>query len=287
MRNNKNKNVNRNKSKEKLKVVAKPKGYYYSAANINKRRELQKKMNDNNNIDNDKNMNDDNENFVIKKNKNNLNNNNINRNISNNNNLELYNKNNLLFNYLQNERKEYSIVLNKLKLINYSLGQIILKPKIKNLEINRKLIREKEKREQEELNFNKNISDKIEQAINNANMALDNIRYLGKPKNSKPQLINNYNNDVNNNQKNNYNYYEYKKEKEKNNLINLVQKCLDKYTDNIPINNSSHDEYFIAISKQRKLFKDAKEQLQSAKYRLRNSGSFFEDIFNNILQKII
>ena len=285
MRNNKNKNVNRNKSKEKLKVVAKPKGYYYSAANINKRRELQKKMNDNNNIDNDKNMNDDNENFVIKKNKNNLNNNNINRNISNNNNLELYNKNNLLFNYLQNERKEYSIVLNKLKLINYSLGQIILKPKIKNLEINRKLIREKEKREQEELNFNKNISDKIEQAINNANMALDNIRYLGKPKNSKPQLINNYNNDVNNNQKNNYNYYEYKKEKEKNNLINLVQKCLDKYTDNIPINNSSHDEYFITISKQRKLFKDAKEQLQSAKYRLRNSGSFFEDIFNNILQK--
>jgi hypothetical protein len=35
------------------------------------------------------------------------------------------------------------------------------------------------------------------------------------------------------------------------------------------------------VSKTRKLFKDAKEQLQSAKYRLRNSGMFFDEIFNN------
>ena len=285
MKNNKNKNVNRIKSKEKAKVVAKPKGYYYSAANINKRKELQKKINNKNDIQADVNMNDCNEGFIIKKTKNNLNNNiNINnRNNNNNNNLELYNKNNLLLNYIENERKEYSIVLNKLKLINHSIGHIILKPKIKNFEINKKLIREKEKREQEELNFHKNISDKIDQALNNANLALDNIRNLGKPKSSKPPMANNNNssNNTNNNSKNNLNYYEYKKEKEKNDLINLAQKCLDKYVDNIQINISDHDEYFITISKQRKLFKDAKEQLQSAKYRLRNSGSFFDEIFKS------
>ena len=285
MKNNKNKNVNRIKSKEKAKVVAKPKGYYYSAANINKRKELQKKINNKNDIQADVNMNDCNEDFIIKKTKNNLNNNiNINnRNNNNNNNLELYNKNNLLLNYIENERKEYSIVLNKLKLINHSIGHIILKPKIKNFEINKKLIRKKEKREQEELNFHKNISDKIDQALNNANLALDNIRNLGKPKSSKPPMANNNNssNNTNNNSKNNLNYYEYKKEKEKNDLINLAQKCLDKYVDNIQINISDHDEYFITISKQRKLFKDAKEQLQSAKYRLRNSGSFFDEIFKS------
>ena len=286
MKNNKNKNVNRIKSKEKAKVVAKPKGYYYSAANINKRKELQKKINNKNDIQADENMNDCNEDFIVKKNKNNINNNiniNNNRNNDNNNNLELYNKNNLLLHYIENERKEYSIVLNKLKLINYSIGHIILKPKIKNFEINKKLIREKEKREQEELNFHKNISDKIDQALNNANLALDNIRNLGKPKSSKPPMANNNNsiNNTNNISKNNLNYYEYKKEKEKNDLINLAQKCLDKYVDNIQINNSDHDEYFITISKQRKLFKDAKEQLQSAKYRLRNSGSFFDEIFKS------
>ena len=287
---NKNFQTNkRDKSKDRPKVVAKQRGYYYSSANVNKRKELQKQSNNNMKID-ENNINT-NEDFFpnrnIKKNNNisnfNNTNNNININItSNENNLELYNKNNLLLNYIENERKEYNIVLNKLKLINYCIGGIILKPKIKNFEINKRLLLEKEKREQEEINFTKNISDKIDSAIYKANMALDNIRYLGKPKNSKPSIINNdnYNMNINNNN-NDYNFYELKKEKEKMNLINLTQRCLDKYVDNIQMNNSNHDEYFITISKQRKLFKDAKEQLQSTKYRLRNSGSFFDEIFKN------
>ena len=305
-----NKNSKRPVSKGKQKLSAKPRGYYYSSANINKRKELRKQYNENNNIPNDENnMGEDffpkskknNSNIKSQKyhfNNNNNNDNEINAfNINNNNNvnninnsLELYNKNYLLLNYIENERKEYSILLNKLKLINYSIGNIILKPKIKNFEINRKLVREKEKREQEELNFNKNLSDRIDEALSKANLALDNMRNLGKPKNSKPPFIykNNYNNYNNNNfEMNNininskYNYNEFKKEKEKMNLINLAQKCLDKYTDNIEINSSNHDEYFITISKQRKLFKDAKENLQSAKYRLRNSGAFFNDIYQN------
>ena len=303
MKNNKNNQYNKKaKSKSKPKVLTKQRGYYYSSANINKRKELQKQFNnDNNNSQNDDiNMKDD---FLSKKkdnnpfrnnNNNNYNDNNDNKINSNNNNinnknninnLELYNKNNFLLNYIENERKELGIVLNKLKLINYSIGNIIYKPKIKNFEINKKLIREKELKEQEEINFNKNITNKIDEALNRANLALDNIRYLGKPKSSKPTNNNNYNynynNERNDNINNKYNYNEFKKEKEKMNLINLAQKCLDKYVDNIQINNSNHDEYFIAISKQRKLFKDAKEQLQSAKYRLRNSGSFFDEIYRN------
>lgn len=314
MKNNTSKNnpfVNRPKSKSKPKVIAKKRGYYYSSANISKRKEFQKNLNQENNMNIESNENNEdffpkkkNANFNFNNNTDNINsNNNNNRNNnfynnsinSNNNNnnintLELYNKNNLLLNYIESERKNFSGLLNKLKLINYSIGNIILKPKIKNFEVNKKLIREKEKKEQEEINFNKNISDKIDEALNKANMALDNIRYLGKPKNSKPPMINNNstfnNNDNNNNLNTKYNYNEFKKEKEKKNLINLAQKCLDKYTDNIKINNSNHDEYFITISKQRKLFKDAKEQLQSARYRLRNSSSFFNEIFRNNLSKI-
>ena len=297
MKNNiNNKNIQNNKkakSKSKPKVLTKQRGYYYSSANINKRKELQKQNNNNNNYQSeDINMKDG---FIPKKKENsqnninnmNINNNNINNNINNINSLELYNKNSLLLNYIENERKEFSVVLNKLKLINYAIGNIILKPKIKNFEINKKLIREKELKEQEEINFNKNITNKIDEALNRANLALDNIRYLGKPKSSKPTNNNNYNeiNDINNNINTKYNYNEFKKEKEKMNLINLAQKCLDKYVDNIQINNSNHDEYFISISKQRKLFKDAKEHLQSAKYRLRNSGSFFDDIFRNNFKK--
>ena len=64
-------------------------------------------------------------------------------------------------------------------------------------------------------------------------------------------------------------------------MIYIAQKCLDKYEDFIQINNDNHDEYFINVSKTRKLFKDAKEQLQSSKFRLRNSGMLFEEIYNS------
>ena len=290
----KNTQVNKRvKSKTKQNNTIKKRGYYYSSANVNKRKELQNQINSKNNIKSDENNNINMEEDFFPQKKINIsnanNNNKINsyNNATNNiNNLELYNKNSLLLNYIENERNEYSIILNKLKLLNKSIGNIILKPKIKNDEINKKLIREKEKKEQEEINFNKNISDKIDEALIRANMALDNIRYLGKPKNSKPsQINNNCNNEIDNNINNKYNYNEFKKEKEKNNLINLAQKCLDKYVDNIQINNSNHDEYFITISKQRKLFKEANEQLQSAKYRLRNSGQFFDEIFTSLKNK--
>ena len=286
-------NFNNNKVKAKSKPKVKQRGYYYSSANINKRQEIKKNLNhqnnnfENNNIEEDffpkqkniKAMNKainskfDNENIILNAPK-----------IKNN--LELYNKNMMLLNFIESEKRDFSIILNKLKLINCSIGNIILKPKIKNDEINKKLIREKEKKEQEEINFNKNISDKIDAALNRANMTLDNIKYLGKPKYSKQQNINmDINNDMNMNSINNpnikYNYNEFKKEKEKINLLNIAQKCLDRYEDNIQLNNNNHDDYFITVSKTRKLFKDAKEQLLSAKYRLRNSGLLFDDIYNN------
>ena len=222
-----------------------------------------------------------------KGNNSNLVNNNLTYNIMNKkNNLELYNKNMLLLNYIEMERKDYNIILNKLKMFNHTIGNLILKPKIRNYEINKKIIRDKEKKEQEEINFNKNISDKIDEALNKANLALDNIKFLGKPKYQKQQNINyNDNNDMNMNSINNtnskYNYNEFKKEKEKMNLFNIAQKCLDKYGDDLQINPNNHDEYFITVSKTRKLFKDAKEQLQSSKFRLRNSGILFDEIYKS------
>ena len=286
-----NESSNNKKYKMKQKQTIKKRGYYYSASNINKRQENKKKLESQNNNLEKNNIEED---FFQKaKNPSNLNkenNSNLNQNYKNifpnsKNSLELYNKNNLLLKYIESERKEFSIVLNKLKMINFSIGNLILKPKIKNYEINKKIIREKEKKEQDEINFNKNISDKIDAALNNANLALDNIKYLGKSKNSKPQTFNIDNNDINANSINiintKYNYNEFKKEKEKMNLFNIAQKCLDKYEECIQINNDSHDEYFINVSKTRKLFKDAKEHLQSSKFRLRNSGILFEEIYNS------
>ena len=97
------------------------------------------------------------------------------------------------------------------------------------------------------------------------------MRNLGKTKNTKPPLINNnynYNNNemYNNNLNTKYNYNEFKKEKEKMNLLNLAQKCLDKYTDNIEINSYNHNEYFITISKQRKNYL----KMQKNIYRVQN-----------------
>ena len=285
-------NVNNKKIKGKPKPVVKQRGYYYSSANINKRQENKKQLNNlNNNFENDAKEED----FFSKQidpsfkkgnNYNLENNKNTTIMINNKNNLERYGKNILLLEYIETERQEYNIVLNKLKLINYSIGNLIIKPKIRNYEINKKIIRDKEKKEQEELNFNKNLSEKIDAALNKANLALDNIKYLGKSKNRKSQNLNfdniniNSNIDSINNSNTKYNYNEFKKEKEKINLFNIAKKCLDKYEDNIQINDNNHDEYFINISKTRKLFKDAKEQLQSMKYRLRNSSSFFEEIYN-------
>ena len=284
---------NNKKSKGKQKLAVKQRGYYYSTANINKRQENKKQLNNQDNNLSNNNMEEDffpkqkNPLDINKGNNSNLVNNNLTNNIMNKkNNLELYNKNMLLLNYIEMERKDYNIILNKLKMINYTIGNLILKPKIRNYEINKKLIRDKEKKEQDEINFNKNISDKIDEALNKANLALDNIKFLGKQKNQKQQNINyNYYNDINMNSLKNpnskYNYNEFKKEKEKMNLFNIAQKCLDKYGDDLQINPSNHDEYFITVSKTRKLFKDAKEQLQSTKFRLRNSGILFDEIYKS------
>ena len=287
-------NFNNNKAKSKPKQNVQKRGYYYSSANINKRQEVKNRLNNQkNNFENGGGIEENffpkqkNKNAMSKVNNSNFDSENIMLNAPKiRNNLELYNKNMMLLNFIESEKNDFSIILNKLKLINCSIGNIILKPKIKNDEINKKIIREKEKKEQEEINFNKNISDRIDAALNRANMALDNIKYLGKPKNTKQQNFNmDINNDLNMNSINNpntkYNYNEFKKEKEKINLLNIAQKCLDRYEDNIQINNNNHDDYFITVSKTRKLFKDAKEQLQSAKYRLRNSGILFDEIFNN------
>ena len=288
----KHENTNNKKSKGKPKPAVKQRGYYYSAANINKRQENKKQLNYQNNNLNNNNIEEDffpkqnNPSAINKGNNSNLVNNNLAYNIVNKkNNLEMYNKNMLLLNYIETERKDYNVVLNKLKMINYTIGNLILKPKIRNYEINKKLIRDKEKKEQEEINFNKNISDKIDEALNKANLALDNIKFLGKQKYPKQQFFNSDNNDINMNSINNvntkYNYNEFKKEKEKMDLFNIAQKCLDKYGDDLRINPNNHDEYFITVSKTRKLFKDAKEQLQSTKFRLRNSGILFDEIYKS------
>ena len=63
------------------------------------------------------------------------------------NDLELYSKNTLLINWFDKETSKYAYLLNVYKEINKSIGDIIIKPKIKIYEIDKKKQNEKFKSE--------------------------------------------------------------------------------------------------------------------------------------------
>lgn len=192
------------------------------------------------------------------------------------NDLELYSKNTKLINWFDKETSKYSYLLNIFKEINKTISDIILKPKIKIYEIDKKKQNERLKKEKEEYEFQKNIANKIDSALQKANMALENIKQFGKLKKAvtennilPPPIIP----DINN--------IPLKQPKEKNEISDIIEKCQDKYVTTIEINKKNKNALDSTMTNNRNLFKIAKEKNRRLKQKHKNFGNVFDNIYNN------
>ena len=254
---NKETNIKKNNQRVKSKSTVKQRGYYYSKENIMKRKQSEKIEIDSINY---------NENIISAPIK-----------LKWNNELELYNKNNLLIQFLEIEKNKFNFILNIFKELNKNFGDILLKPKIKIAEINKKIQNDQYKKEKENFIFNQNLSDKIDDALIKANLALEKVKNIGKKAIILPSTQN---------EKNIYTKYGFEKPKEKNELSEIIKRCQDKYVDSIQINKDNINIYFMSLTKNRTLFRDFKERIRRSKQKLKEYPNIFDDIYNKNKKKM-
>ena len=251
---NKETNIKRNNQRSKSKNSVKQRGYYYSSANVMKRKQNAKVEIESKDIPIIENP--------IK--------------LKWNNDLELYDKNNKLIEFLDIEKNKLNYILNIFKELNKNFGDILIKPKIKIAEINKKIQNDKYKKEKEDFIFNQNLSDKIDDALIKANLALEKVKNLGK----KPLILPSTENNI-------YTKYTLEKPKEKNELSEIIKRCQDKYVDNIYINKDNINIYFMNLTKNRTLFRDFKEKIRRSKQKQKEFNvNVFDDIYNKNVNKI-
>ena len=254
---NKETNIKKNNQRVKSKSTVKQRGYYYSKENIMKRKQSEKIEIDSINY---------NENIISAPIK-----------LKWNNELELYNKNNLLIQFLEIEKNKFNFILNIFKELNKNFGDILLKPKIKIAEINKKIQNDQYKKEKENFIFNQNLSDKIDDALIKANLALEKVKNIGKKAIILPSTQN---------EKNIYTKYALEKPKEKNELSEIIKRCQDKYVDSVQINKDNINIYFMSLTKNRTLFRDFKERIRRSKQKLKEFPNIFDDIYNKNKKKM-
>ena len=254
---NKETNIKKNNQRVKSKSTVKQRGYYYSKENIMKRKQSEKIEIDSINY---------NENIISAPIK-----------LKWNNELELYNKNNLLIQFLEIEKNKFNFILNNFKELNKNFGDILLKPKIKIAEINKKIQNDQYKKEKENFIFNQNLSDKIDDALIKANLALEKVKNIGKKAIILPSTQN---------EKNIYTKYGFEKPKEKNELSEIIKRCQDKYVDSVQINKDNINTYFMSLTKNRTLFRDLKERIRRSKQKFKEYPNIFDDIYNKNKKKM-
>ena len=254
---NKETNIKKNNQRVKSKSTVKQRGYYYSKENIMKRKQSEKIEIDSINY---------NENIISAPIK-----------LKWNNELELYNKNNLLIQFLEIEKNKFNFILNVFKELNKNFGDILLKPKIKIAEINKKIQNDQYKKEKENFIFNQNLSDKIDDALIKANLALEKVKNIGKKAIILPSTQN---------EKNIYTKYALEKPKEKNELSEIIKRCQDKYVDSVQINKDNINTYFMSLTKNRTLFRDFKERIRRSKQKFKEYPNIFDDIYNKNKKKM-
>ncbi len=254
---NKETNIKKNNQRVKSKSTVKQRGYYYSKENIMKRKQSEKIEIDSINY---------NENIISAPIK-----------LKWNNELELYNKNNLLIQFLEIEKNKFNFILNIFKELNKNFGDILLKPKIKIAEINKKIQNDQYKKEKENFIFNQNLSDKIDDALIKANLALEKVKNIGKKAIILPSTQN---------EKNIYTKYALEKPKEKNELSEIIKRCQDKYVDSVQINKDNINTYFMSLTKNRTLFRDFKERIRRSKQKFKEYPNIFDDIYNKNKKKM-
>ena len=254
---NKETNIKKNNQRVKSKSTVKQRGYYYSKENIMKRKQSEKIEIDSINY---------NEQIISAPIK-----------LKWNNELELYNKNNSLIQFLELEKDKFNYILNIFKELNKNFGDILIKPKIKIAEINKKLQNDQYKKEKENFIFNQNLSDKIDDALIKANLALEKVKNIGKKAIILPSTQN---------ENNIYTKYALEKPKEKNELSEIIKRCQDKYVDSVQINKDNINTYFMSLTKNRTLFRDFKERIRRSKQKFKEYPNIFDDIYNKNKKKM-
>lgn len=183
------------------------------------------------------------------------------------NDLELFNKNSNLIQWIEHEKIKFNFLLNVFKELNETISDIIVKKKIKVFSVDKRIQNEKLRKEQEEYQFQKDLSSRIDSALQKANQALEGIRHIGNQDLSLPSIPATPGTPA------------LPKPKEKNEIEDLIEKCKDKYNEKIDINTNNLNKYFFALTKNRSSFKTIREKNRRLKQKSKNFGAIFDDIY--------
>ena len=256
-------NNNSKRSNSHTRIQPQPRGYYYSSANTQRR--LQNKLNsaNNNNTANSKIEIDASSSYAM----------NIPLKLKWENELELYNKNNKLIIYLDNQKTKLGFVLSLFKTLNNIISDTIVKKKIKIYEVNRKLQNDRIKKEKEDYEFQRNLSQQIDNALIKANQALESIKYIHK---QLPKIK------LNITDSSSKAMPPLSKPKDSSTLTDVIEKCQDKFNTHIQINNNNMNRYFSTFTRNKNAINVIKEKNRRLKQKHKGTlNSIFDTIYHS------
>lgn len=259
-------NNNNKRANSHTRIQPQQRGYYYSSANTQRR--LQNKLNSNNNNNTNSKIEIDASSSSSSYHVTNIP---LKRKWENE--LELYNKNNKLIIYLDNQKTKLGFILSLFKTLNNIISDTIIKKKIKIYEVNRKLQNDRIKKEKEDYEFQRNLSQQIDNALIKANQALESIKYIHKQLPKIKLNITDTSSKV---------IPPLSKPKDGSTLSDVIEKCQDKFNTNIQINNNNMNKYFTTFTRNKNVINIIKEKNRRLKQKHKNTlNSIFDTIYHN------
>ena len=169
--------------------------------------------------------------------------------------------------YVSKQYFEVSQMNKKTEFLNDLISTYLIKKKINIREVEVKLRNEEIKKEKEELKIRKNLEDKIDNALEKANLCLNNIKSYGKitPMISQGQKQ--------------IKIKDLEKKEEKDPIDIIVSKIKNKYNEKIIINEENMNDYFFNIAKMRNNFKTIKQKNKNLQSRAKNLTKVFNQIY--------
>lgn len=172
--------------------------------------------------------------------------------------------------YITKHYFEISLKNQKTEFLNELISNYLIKKKINIREIEVKMKNEEIRQEKEELKIRKNLEDKIDNALEKANLCLNNIKSFGKitqvisKGEQKPIKIKDL---------------EQKDKNEKDPIDIIVSKIKNKYNEKIVINESNMNDYFFNIAKLKSKFKSAKQKNKILQSKAKNLKKIHAQVY--------
>jgi hypothetical protein len=176
-----------------------------------------------------------------------------------------------LSNIILKDYNEYSSFINKVQVLKDCIVDYLYNKKINFKEIQIKLKKEEESIKKEQIDLKKNLEDKVSLALEKANSCLDNIKNLGKKSDNKSIKF------VKTQKK--IDYREIPNTEKT--FDDLMKNLTDKYKQELSINQSNMDSYFLNLAQNRNKIKEFKEKLK----RINTKNKSIQDTFNKIYKK--